>query len=73
MSLKLKQLFDEQHEILAWCVFLVATIHAVLKGIDGWTVALFIVSLVTARAVRVKHAGPSGVTFGDECPVEREE
>lgn len=63
---KLKEYFDETREIMSWAVFLVACVSLGLHGLDGWTVALFGMSLVTNGVVRIKSAGPAGVEFGDE-------
>lgn len=65
MSIKLRQLFDEQHEIMAWLVFCVALGNTTFRGLDGWSVALFGLALVTMGVVRVKSAGPQGVEFND--------
>lgn len=70
----IKSLFDEQHEVMAWAIFLVALGSTVFRGLDGWTVVLFALALVTMGVVKVKSAGPSGVVFnGDDVPQVEEE
>ena len=45
---RLRELFDEQHEVMAWIVMVLATIGRSTEHLDQWpTVALVCTSLIT--------------------------
>lgn len=70
MSIKLRQLFDEQAEIMAWVVLALAVAGRLFDKLDdGWSVAMVGMSLVTMLGVsrfRGLSVGPSGFTVGND-------
>lgn len=65
---RVRQLFDEQHEIMAWLTFALGVASIAFELLSGgWSVALIVVALITMRSLRAHEVGPAGIKFGSDC------